>query len=107
MSTRAHTDRSRALARGLHSSERLKFVLSCLQIFGLPLMMSLAFLLRWGVRGFWVGMAITCAVQGGVMTLVSLRLDWAAEANRARALVDLQALADMEAPASVKLEGDD
>lgn len=26
-------------------------------------MMGMAFLLHWGVRGFWVGMSITCAVQ--------------------------------------------
>ncbi len=38
------------------------------------------------------------------MTLVSLRLDWAAEANRARALVQEQTLADLEAHATAKVD---
>ncbi len=31
--------------------------------FGIPLSLGLGFLLGWGVRGFWIGMAVTTTVQ--------------------------------------------
>lgn len=67
---------------------------------GMPLMILLAFPFHWGVRGFWSGMAVMCAVQGCILAVVSLRLDWAAEARRASALVheSPQPLGDAEAP---------
>lgn len=65
---------------------------------GLPLAAVLAFWLGWGTLGMWLALAAATLLQCGAMSFMALRLNWKAEAERARANVERNRAALASAP---------
>ena len=53
--------------------------------FGLPLAVALAFHFEMGVPGLWTGLMCTATLQGVVMSVITLRFNYAHEVKRAAA----------------------
>ncbi|OIT26432.1 PREDICTED: protein DETOXIFICATION 29-like [Nicotiana attenuata] len=58
--------------------------IACYYLFGIPIGLTLGFLLDIGVKGIWYGMLAGMTLQTGVLIMMVLRTNWNKEASLAR-----------------------